>query len=73
MGLGEADSAIMSPVTVVKRYYYRGWSYKRVGLKCIPHGLNNRRRIWQILEEMRPNDVRVLHNPYSDDEDENPT
>ncbi|KAH7152669.1 hypothetical protein EDB81DRAFT_855242 [Dactylonectria macrodidyma] len=32
------------------------WNYDQVGL-AVPHGLNNRRRIWQILEEMYPNDV----------------
>jgi hypothetical protein len=33
-------------------------SYARVGL-MVPHGFQNRRRIWQIVEEMYPNDVRM--------------
>jgi hypothetical protein len=33
-------------------------SYRRAGLH-VPRGLQNRRRIWQILEEMSPNDVQV--------------
>jgi hypothetical protein len=33
-------------------------SYARVGL-VVPHGFQNRRRIWQIVEEMYPNDVRM--------------
>lgn len=32
------------------------WSYEKAGL-TVPLGLNNRRRIWQILEDMYPNDV----------------
>lgn len=34
------------------------WSYEEVGLD-VPGGFTNRRRIWQILEDMRPNDVQV--------------
>ncbi|KAH7184688.1 uncharacterized protein B0J16DRAFT_268065 [Fusarium flagelliforme] len=34
-----------------------GWSHDKVGLR-VPHGFTNRRRIWQILEEMYPNDVQ---------------
>ncbi|CEI63628.1 hypothetical protein FVEN_g6758 [Fusarium venenatum] len=33
------------------------WSYEKVGLR-VPGGFTNRRRIWQILEEMYPNDVQ---------------
>ncbi|GKU00103.1 hypothetical protein FLAG1_06046 [Fusarium langsethiae] len=33
-------------------------SYARVGL-VVPQGLQNRRRIWQIVEEMEVNDVRM--------------
>ncbi|RBA20821.1 hypothetical protein FPRO05_08268 [Fusarium proliferatum] len=33
------------------------WSFHKVGLN-VPGGFTNRRRIWQILEEMYPNDVR---------------
>lgn len=33
------------------------WSFDKVGLS-VPGGFTNRRRIWQILEEMYPNDVR---------------
>ncbi|KAH6950881.1 hypothetical protein DER45DRAFT_409253 [Fusarium avenaceum] len=36
-------------------------SYARVGL-LVPQGFQNRRRIWQIVEEMYPNDVRVDEN-----------
>lgn len=32
------------------------WSYSKVGLD-VPPGLTNRRRIWQLLEDMYPNDV----------------
>ncbi|KAM0270078.1 hypothetical protein ACHAPA_003592 [Fusarium lateritium] len=34
------------------------WSYDDVGLD-VPGGLSNRRRIWQILEDMSPNDVQA--------------
>ncbi|RSL51451.1 hypothetical protein CEP54_011417 [Fusarium duplospermum] len=34
------------------------WSHERVGLH-VPPGFTNRRRIWQILEEMWPNDVGI--------------
>jgi len=30
------------------------WDLSEVGLDDIPGGLTNRRRIWQVLEEMRP-------------------
>jgi hypothetical protein len=33
------------------------WSHDKVGLR-VPGGFTNRRRIWQILEEMYPNDVQ---------------
>ncbi|KAL3605125.1 hypothetical protein FPOAC2_00067 [Fusarium poae] len=33
------------------------WSHESVGLR-VPGGFTNRRRIWQILEEMYPNDVQ---------------
>jgi hypothetical protein len=64
----------MSPVTVAEGLGFRAeaWSYGRVGLGDPPKGLNNRRRIWQILEDMYPNDVGLRHDPDSDDEDENP-
>jgi hypothetical protein len=35
---------------------FTAWSYEKVGLVVAP-GLTNRRRVWQILEEMFPNDV----------------
>ncbi|KAH7272942.1 hypothetical protein B0J15DRAFT_543528 [Fusarium solani] len=35
-------------------------SYRRAGLH-VPRGLQNRRRIWQILEEMSPNDVQSVN------------
>ncbi|KAM5377901.1 hypothetical protein ACJZ2D_004805 [Fusarium nematophilum] len=41
------------------------WSYAQVGL-AVPPGLNNRRRIWQILEEMYPNDVG-MSQPLDED------
>ncbi|CAF3601208.1 hypothetical protein FGSG_01597 [Fusarium graminearum PH-1] len=34
------------------------WSYNDVGLD-VPGGFTNRRRIWQILEDMSPNDVQA--------------
>ncbi|KAF5538996.1 hypothetical protein FPHYL_12372 [Fusarium phyllophilum] len=52
---------VMSPAEI-PRYGVIGddsgaWSFDKVGLK-VPGGFTNRRRIWQILEEMYPNDVR---------------
>lgn len=50
---------LMTPVTMVggtSQFNPEPWNYDQVGL-VVPHGLNNRRRIWQILEEMYPNDV----------------
>jgi hypothetical protein len=35
---------------------HKAWNYKDVGLLA-PDGLTNRRRIWQICEDMYPNDV----------------
>lgn len=46
------------------------WNYKHVGLS-VPSGLNNRRRIWQILEDMYPHDVGTdygLEEEHSDEE-----
>ncbi|RSL52470.1 hypothetical protein CEP54_010892 [Fusarium duplospermum] len=37
------------------------WNYARVGL-IVPPGMCNRRRIWQILIEMYPNDVDMVHD-----------
>ncbi|KAM0554929.1 hypothetical protein ACHAPJ_006665 [Fusarium lateritium] len=34
------------------------WDHEEVGLEVVPDGFTNRRRIWQILEEMYPNDVQ---------------
>ncbi|KAF4343533.1 hypothetical protein FBEOM_2559 [Fusarium beomiforme] len=36
------------------------WNYQKVGLN-VPPGLTNRRRIWQVLVEMYPNDVGMEH------------
>ncbi|KAI6752579.1 hypothetical protein HG530_013948 [Fusarium avenaceum] len=33
------------------------WSHEKFGLR-VPGGFTNRRRIWQILEDMHPNDVQ---------------
>ncbi|KAH7111165.1 hypothetical protein B0J13DRAFT_591048 [Dactylonectria estremocensis] len=44
------------------------WDYSQVGL-VVPPGFTNRRRIWQILVEMYPNDVGMVHS--SDEEDKN--
>ncbi|EEU38355.1 uncharacterized protein NECHADRAFT_34783 [Fusarium vanettenii 77-13-4] len=38
----------------------RPWSYDDCGL-IVPPGLTNRRRIWQIVEEMYPDDVEMQH------------
>ncbi|KAH7115468.1 hypothetical protein B0J13DRAFT_572179 [Dactylonectria estremocensis] len=66
---------VLSPpkVATVKenRHDYRPWDYKDVGL-VVPSGFTNRRRIWQICEDMSPNDVGMEHRPYqppSNDED----
>lgn len=40
---------------------HTAWDYHQVGLVFHP-GLKNRRRIWQILEEMFPDDVEVYHS-----------
>ncbi|KAF4473015.1 hypothetical protein FALBO_106 [Fusarium albosuccineum] len=42
------------------------WSYQKVGLTVQP-SLTNRRRIWQILADMYPNDVGMVH--FMGDED----
>ncbi|KAM6525550.1 hypothetical protein FALCPG4_011088 [Fusarium falciforme] len=64
---------VMSPVTVAEGLSFsaEAWSYGRVGLRGPCRGLSNRRRIWQMLEDMYPNDVGMRHDPDSDDEDEN--
>ncbi|KAH7141485.1 hypothetical protein B0J13DRAFT_556918 [Dactylonectria estremocensis] len=52
---------LMTPVTICDQSDDGDpipWNYDQVGL-TVPHGLNNRRRIWQILEEMYPNDVEL--------------
>ncbi|KAH6876727.1 hypothetical protein B0T10DRAFT_585112 [Thelonectria olida] len=40
------------------------WDYKEVGL-LVPDGLTNRRRIWQICEDMYPNDVGMVHDTHA--------
>lgn len=43
---------------------YRVWDYSHGGLD-VPHGLTNRRRIWQILDGMDPQELDVLnHGDY---------
>ncbi|KAH6987735.1 hypothetical protein BKA56DRAFT_612487 [Ilyonectria sp. MPI-CAGE-AT-0026] len=50
---------VMTPVEVYKQIEPPlPRPYSQIGLD-IPRGFQNRRRIWQILEEMYPNDVRV--------------
>ncbi|CAM1500519.1 Fc.00g096810.m01.CDS01 [Cosmosporella sp. VM-42] len=59
---------LMIPVTVADQRSICNpvtWSYKQVGL-IVPSGLNNRRRIWQILEDMYPNDVGVSNRIDAD-------
>ncbi|CAG7558011.1 unnamed protein product [Fusarium equiseti] len=52
---------VMSPAQISPRESEEGnnlcWSHDKVGL-CVPGGFTNRRRIWQIVEEMHPNDVQ---------------
>ncbi|RBQ79602.1 hypothetical protein FVER53590_25078 [Fusarium verticillioides] len=49
---------VVAPPEVTPRYLIGGGcSYENVGLG-VPGGFTNRRQIWQILEEMYPNDVR---------------
>ncbi|PNP82845.1 hypothetical protein FNYG_04076 [Fusarium nygamai] len=49
---------VVAPPEVIPQYRIGGaWSHEKVGLS-VPGGFTNRRRIWQILEEMYPNDVR---------------
>ncbi|KAH7231566.1 hypothetical protein B0J15DRAFT_456031 [Fusarium solani] len=55
---------ILSPAQPSNREYEGDkngyvWSHETVGLD-VPPGFTNRRRIWQILEEMWPNDVDAL-------------
>lgn len=59
---------LMTPVTKVEGHAGNpgAWNYSQVGLD-VPRGLKNRRRIWQILENMYPNDVGM---EYMGDEDE---
>jgi hypothetical protein len=42
---------------------HTAWDYRQVGL-VVPAGLKNRRRIWQALEEMFPDDMEVYHSLY---------
>jgi hypothetical protein len=53
---------VMSPPRISPRGALKGddgiWSFDTVGLS-VPDGFTNRRRIWQILEEMYPNDVHL--------------
>lgn len=46
-----------SPISYASKKGYV-WDYDKVGLR-VPPGFTNRRRIWQIVEEMWPNDVGV--------------
>lgn len=57
---------LMAPVSRVEDNpnHPKTWNYSQLGLD-VPRGLKNRRRIWQILEEMYPNDVGM---EYIDDE-----
>lgn len=63
---------VLSPITVpvIKKgdLCHTPWDYSYIGL-TVPAGLKNRRRIWQIIEEMYPNDVGMHH--FRDDEPEN--
>ncbi|KAM0408987.1 hypothetical protein ACHAPD_011149 [Fusarium lateritium] len=45
------------------------WSYQTFGL-TVPMGFTNRRRIWQILVDMYPNDVGMVHCLDEEDEDQ---
>ncbi|KAF4336272.1 hypothetical protein FBEOM_9876 [Fusarium beomiforme] len=53
---------VMSPPEPSPRGALEGddgiWSFDKVGLN-VPGGFTNRRRIWQILEDMYPNDVHL--------------
>lgn len=53
---------ILTPVEALFPEYWEEieWDYEGVGL-VVPPGLNNRHRIWQIVEEMYPNDVEMKH------------
>ncbi|KAH8670611.1 hypothetical protein BGZ61DRAFT_497746 [Ilyonectria robusta] len=53
---------ILTPVEALFPEYWEEveWDYNDVGL-VVPPGLNNRHRIWQIVEEMYPNDVEMEH------------
>jgi hypothetical protein len=44
------------------------WSYQTVGL-TVPLGSTNRRRIWQVLVDMFPNDVGMIHCLDEEDDD----
>ncbi|KAI8724177.1 hypothetical protein NCS52_00275400 [Fusarium sp. LHS14.1] len=56
---------IMCPAeTTLERRWGEGeakpWNYQDCGL-TVPPGLTNRRRIWQIVEEMYPDDIEMKH------------
>lgn len=60
---------IMSRVEMVDETDYDNphtWSYAKVGLD-VPSGLHNRRRIWQIIEDMYPNDVQHVQPDWEND------
>ncbi|KAI8691831.1 COesterase domain-containing protein [Fusarium sp. Ph1] len=56
---------VLAPVRVAfmeeGKNAHTAWDYHQVGL-VVPPGLKNRRRIWQILEEMFPDDVEMYHS-----------
>ncbi|KAF4968099.1 hypothetical protein FSARC_4460 [Fusarium sarcochroum] len=70
---GPTDSTIVSQEKSWDGARTKVWSYKRAGLD-VPLGLTNRRRIWQILDDMDPKELDVLDDPlfwiYDSDFDE---
>ncbi|RSL40196.1 hypothetical protein CEP53_013527 [Fusarium sp. AF-6] len=48
--------ARVQPLTYPENSDVRAWSYDEVGLD-VPPGFTNRRRIWQLLEDMDPDEV----------------
>lgn len=48
--------ARVQPVVIPEQGDMRAWNYDQVGLH-VPPGFINRRRIWQLLEDMDPDEV----------------
>ncbi|RSL66699.1 hypothetical protein CEP51_012776 [Fusarium floridanum] len=59
--------ARVQPLTYPENGDIRAWSYDEVGLD-VPPGFTNRRRIWQLLEDMDPDEVEKYGVEEREDE-----